>query len=140
MDDIRRICNSIVDLLKFTSNKKILSKVVVRTQNKTNWLTLPWAHNLFVMWVLDFLLWVILAQRPSSNSQTFVFFSLHSYGSIALGSKHPSEPFNNPLSSFSFLYIQPSVNGGIMMAFRVIAIGGPISLIVGGCLGGNGMW
>ena len=33
MKDIRRKCKPIVDLLKFTSNKKILSKVIVLRYN-----------------------------------------------------------------------------------------------------------
>ena len=33
IEDIRRRCNPNVDLLKFTSNKKILSKVVVLGYN-----------------------------------------------------------------------------------------------------------
>ena len=33
MKDIRRKCNRIVELLKFTSNKKILSKVIVLRYN-----------------------------------------------------------------------------------------------------------
>ena len=33
MKDIRRRCNLMVDLLKFTSNKKILSKIVVLDYN-----------------------------------------------------------------------------------------------------------
>ena len=31
--------------------------LLVRTHDETNGLTLLWAHNLFVMWVLDFLPW-----------------------------------------------------------------------------------
>ena len=34
MEDIRKKCNPIVDLSKFTSNKKILSKVVVLRYNQ----------------------------------------------------------------------------------------------------------
>jgi len=34
MKDIRRICNLIVDLLKLTSNKNILSKVIVLGYNQ----------------------------------------------------------------------------------------------------------
>ena len=33
MDDIRKRCNPIVDLSKFTSNKKILSKFEVKCYN-----------------------------------------------------------------------------------------------------------
>ena len=33
MEDIRRRCNLIVDLSKFTSNKKILSKVIAFDYN-----------------------------------------------------------------------------------------------------------
>ena len=34
---------------------------IVCIQDETNRLTLLWAHNLFVMWTLDVLPWVILA-------------------------------------------------------------------------------
>ena len=33
----------------------------MRAKNKGYGLTLTWVHNLFVMWVLDFLFWVILS-------------------------------------------------------------------------------
>ena len=39
-----------VDLSKFTSNKKILSKVTVRAKNEAVELGLTWAHNLFILW------------------------------------------------------------------------------------------
>ena len=38
-----------------------------------------WAHNIFIMWVLDFLLWVIpTSQRPNNVSTTTGLFSPHS--------------------------------------------------------------
>ena len=33
---------------------------IVHAKNEVYGLTLAWAYNLFVMWVLDFLLWVVL--------------------------------------------------------------------------------
>ena len=50
MEDVRRRCNPMVDLSKFTSNKKILSKVTVRAKNEAVELGLTWAHNLFILW------------------------------------------------------------------------------------------
>ena len=34
MEDIKRKCNPIVDLLKFNSNKKILNKIITQNYNK----------------------------------------------------------------------------------------------------------
>ena len=39
--------------------------VVVRAKNEVGRQALTWAHNLFVMWVLDFLLWVV----PKTETQ-----------------------------------------------------------------------
>ena len=32
---------------------------IVRAQSEVDEPTLIWAHNLFVIWVLDFLLWIV---------------------------------------------------------------------------------
>ena len=71
------------------------------TKNEIDRETRSWAHNLFVMQALDFLPWVILAQRLDPISPTFVFLPSPFDGSIALNSKLLLEPFNNLFSSLA---------------------------------------
>ena len=99
-----------VQSMSFVGKDKI---IFVCTQDETNGLTLLWAHNLFMMWALDFLPWVILAQRSSSNSLTFVFFSLLSCDSILLSVLSSTQNLSTTptLPLASHIYSQALVEG-----------------------------
>ena len=48
MKDIKRICNLIINLSKFTSNKRILSKIIAKFRSSTNTLI----NNLFTLSII----------------------------------------------------------------------------------------
>ena len=57
---------------------------VVRTKNEVNKPTPTWAHNLLVMWVLDFLLWLVLNAETQQSDLSYEFLYSHCYYSVAL--------------------------------------------------------
>ena len=57
---------------------------IVHAKNEVYGLTLAWAHNLFVMWVLDFLLWVVLNAETQQSDLFYEFLYSHCYYSVAL--------------------------------------------------------
>ena len=71
MEDIRRICNLIVDLSKFTSNKKVLSKVL-ESKTTINFVTQLCLKNkehvlLFCIIISHFsLIWVYVEEERLS--------------------------------------------------------------------------
>ena len=40
----------------------------VHAKNEASGLVLTWAHNLFVMWALDFLTWIVLSSETQQNT------------------------------------------------------------------------
>ena len=69
-----------------------------------------------------------LGETTSLLSDSLSFFTFYFLGNLS-----------TTLFSFLFLYLQPNISGKIMIALEVSAIGGPISLIISGCLGGSGL-
>ena len=56
----------------------------LHTKNKVYGLALAWAHNLFVMWVLDFLLWIALNAETQQSDLSYKFLYCHCYYFVAL--------------------------------------------------------
>ena len=75
-----------------------------RAKNEDNGPVLTWAHNLYVVWAMNFLLWVVPnAENQRSNLSSEFLYSHYYYSSIALSLLLllvPLQPFN-PLSSLS---------------------------------------
>ena len=107
--------------------------MTVRTRNKAVGLGLTRAHNLFVLWARVSYFGSFLAQRL--NKITFSSRSLYS-----LSFPNFFVNLSTTFSSFNFSYLYPEISGETMITSMVSAMGGPISLIVNGCLSGSGVW
>ena len=56
----------------------------MRPKNEVYGPALAWAHNLLVMWVLDFLLWVVLNAETQQSDLSYEFLYSHCYYYVAL--------------------------------------------------------
>ena len=108
--------------------------VFVRAKNEAIGLGLTRAHNLFVKWTWISYVGLFSAQRLTEIISLSLWITHLTLFFVSLQAFPTSLP---PLASHIYSQV---VSGGIIIAFKVSAIGGPISLIVSGCLGGNGVW
>ena len=107
--------------------------------------TYNWAHNLFILWALGFLLWVVLRLETQSLTLVFTTPSLShkatslSFGIVPLLSSCLIFRVSNSLnfSSQSLIYSVRSM--GVSWLFLIISgNGGLIPLCLSGCFVGSG--
>ena len=95
-----------------------------------------WSHNLFVLWALDFLLWVV----PDSKTQMHTLVSLSPLLFLVLLSlltATPPPPPPPPSSHSPSIYSSRWV-GKSWLFLIVSGNRGPMSLLLSGCLVGSG--
>ena len=92
------------------------------------------AHNLFVLWAWVSYFGLFTTQRLNEiTSSSGSFYSLSfPYFFMNLST--------TTFSSSNFSYLWSKISGETMITCIVNAMGGLMSLIVSGCLGGNGVW
>ena len=112
----------------------------MRAKSKSYGLTLTWAHNLFVMWVLNFLLWVILNLETQQYNATLwipllsllLLFLCSLLYLFFLVFQPPTT------SSFSSLIYSSRLVEGWWLLLIVSGKWGPMPLFLSGCLVGSG--
>ena len=93
-----------------------LGNHTVHAKNEASGLVLTWAHNLFVMWALDFLTWVVLSSETQHNTLllqirplSLLLLSLCSLLYVL------SRIIHQPQFPILISYLQLKISGGVMI-------------------------